>query len=138
MTTLPTTETEARQRWRRLQWQVRCAVDPSVPERIGTFVALAALLARQEPNAAVAVHRSTVMTLLGSGQDDALPRSWRAQCLDRIALPMVRLKVALGGVGAAELRRIDVALSRARQRLPPAPAPRRRMVEGPPSSPPPA
>ena len=117
----PPPETDAVQRWRRLQMQVRCGLYPDQPARIRRFLLAGARLVRLGLLAPAAVQLQTVRTLVQVGEDTALPWFWRSVCLEHVNLPLARLRSLIGGQDPQTLRTLELSVQRARDRLPAGP-----------------
>lgn len=71
-----------RQRWERLQIEVRCALRVDRPERVRQFVQVTHLLARHGLGDEATLLRQTARTLLATAHDTALPPFWCSVCLE--------------------------------------------------------
>ena len=109
-------------RWRRLQLQVRCALNADEPARIRLYLHTGLQLVRSGARPAVPVHMQMLQTLLRTAQDEALPWFWRSVCLEHVSLPLAQLASHLGLHDPLAMQAIECAVQRARDQLPDSPS----------------
>ncbi len=117
MTTLRSGDTLT-ERWQRLEMQVRCALHPLQPERIGLYLLCGAKLARRETGSPVAVQLRMLRTLLRAAQDPVLPGSWRRLCVVHAELPLAHLNAQMRWHDPLALQALEAEVQHARVQLP--------------------
>ena len=109
-------------RWRRLQLQVRCALNADEPARIRLYLHTGLQLVSSGAHPAVPVHMHMLQTLLRTAHDKALPWFWRSVCLEHVNLPLAQLASHLGLHDPLAMHAIECAVQRARDQLPDSPS----------------
>lgn len=109
------------QRWNRLRMHVRCALSPHQPGLVRMYVHAGLAIARRGIRPAREVHLRVLQTLLSTGQDEALPWSWRSLCLAHADVPVAHLRSLLAVRDPVALRAIEAGVQRARDGLPAVP-----------------
>ncbi|MEJ8847270.1 hypothetical protein [Variovorax rhizosphaerae] len=105
-------------RWNRLRMYVRCGLYAHHSGYIRLYVKAGLAIARRDIRPAREVHLRVLQTLLSTGQDEALPWSWRNACLDHLDLPVANLTPLLAVDDPVALRAIEAGVQRARDGLP--------------------
>jgi hypothetical protein len=88
-------------RWERIGLGVRCAYNPARPEVLQHYVQGARLLSRLQPQREAHIQRRMLELLLRTAEDEALPWTWRAVCLEHLAWPLARLTSLLSRQAAS-------------------------------------
>ena len=110
------------QRWNRLQMHVRCGLSAHHPGCVRLYVHTGLAIARRGIRPAGEVHFRVLQTLLGTGQDEAMPWFWRSVCLEYVDLPLAHLTTILIERDPVALRAIEAGVQRARDQLPALPS----------------
>lgn len=102
-------------RWDRIGLGVRCAYNPTRPEVLHHYVQTARRLSRLLPAQEARIQCRMLELLLRTAEDEALPWTWRAVCLEQLAWPLARLtSLRAAETGSAEaLAQIDERVQRA-------------------------